>query len=148
MHYYDPNDRRPRRWALLVTTCYGLLLGAAFLFVSFDFTRQEPQLDQIVIEFIEPERVAPPPPPPPKPSSEPRAHTQPAPVEQTAPVEGTQPETRTPNPKALFRMDKSGADEPENAGNPRAQQGEEQTSGAGRGLSPDGLNQLDRGLQG
>ncbi|MBR1995530.1 MAG: hypothetical protein IJ990_08360 [Alistipes sp.] len=81
MHYYDPNDRRPRRWALLVTTCYGLLLGAAFLFVSFDFTRQEPQLDQIVIEFIEPERVAPPPPPPPKPSSEPRAHTQPAPVE-------------------------------------------------------------------
>lgn len=148
MHYYDPNDRRPRRWALLVTTCYGLLLGVAFLFVSFDFTRQEPQLDQIVIEFIEPERVAPPPPPPPKPSSELRTHAQPAPVEQTAPVEGTQPETRTPNPKALFRMDKSGADEPENAGNPRAQQGEEQTSGAGRGLSPDGLNQLDRGLQG
>lgn len=146
MHYYDPNDRTPRRWALLITALYGAVLGVSFAFVSFDFRPPERQLDEIVIEFIEPEPIKPT--PPPRRVAEPQVHPKAAPIEQTAQVEGTQEETRTPNPNALFRMDRSGADEPENAGNPQAQQGEEQTSGIGRGLNPDGLDQLDKGLQG
>ena len=38
MYYYDPNDRRPRRWALLGTALYVLLFAAAFALISFDFT--------------------------------------------------------------------------------------------------------------
>lgn len=56
--------------------------------------------------------------------------------------------TQTPNPKALFRMNKGGADEPDNAGNPRAPEGEDKASGTGPGLNPDGLDQLDQGLKG
>ena len=39
-------------------------------------------------------------------------------------------------------------DEPANAGNPRAKEGEDKASGTGPGLNPDGLDQLDKGLQG
>jgi len=56
--------------------------------------------------------------------------------------------TQTPNPKALFKMNKGGADEPDNAGNPRAPEGEDKASGTGPGLNPDGLDQLDQGLKG
>lgn len=147
MQYYDPNDRRPRRWAMLVTICYGLLLVASFAFVSFDFARPESHSDVLYIEFIETEPLAPPPPPP-QPSSEVRTHTQPAPVEQVAQTSGEEPETRTPNAKALFQMNKAGADEPENAGNPHAPEGAEQNRGQGSGLRMEGMNQLDRGLQG
>ena len=45
-------------------------------------------------------------------------------------------------------MDRSGADEPDNAGNPHVREGEEQTRGTGPGLAADGLDQLDKGLQG
>lgn len=147
MYYYDPNDRRPRRWAIVVTALYALSLGAAFAFVSFDFTRTEPQLDEIVIEFIEPEPPVAPPPPPQR-VVQPRVHEKAAPVEQTAQVAGEDTETRTVNPNALFRMNKGGADEPETAGNPHAQQGEDKASGIGPGLSADGFDQLDKGLQG
>lgn len=146
MHYYDPNDRRPRRWALLITALYLAVLGASFAFVSFDFSRPERQMDEIVIEFIEPEVVTPP--PPPRRATEPRVHETPAPTEQTAQVEGQDTETRTVNPKALFQINKSGADEPEHAGNRHAREGEEKASGIGPGLNADGLDQLDKGLQG
>ena len=148
MQYYDPNDRRPFRWALLVTACYGVLLGVSFAFVSFDFRSAEHAHDVLYIEFIEPEEEPLPPPPPPKPSTEVRTHTQPAPVEQVAQVAGEDTETRTPNAKALFQMNKAGSDAPENIGNPHAKEGEDKASGQGSGLRPEGLNQLDRGLQG
>lgn len=45
-------------------------------------------------------------------------HDKAAPVEQTAQVAGKDETTQTPNPKALFKMNKGGADEPDNAGNP------------------------------
>ncbi|MBQ8470914.1 MAG: energy transducer TonB [Alistipes sp.] len=147
MYYYDPNDRRPRRWAVFVTTCYVLLLGTSFAFVSFDFSRPEASTDEIIIEFIEPEQVTPPPPPPRR-VVEPRVHEKAAPVKQTAQVEGADNETRTPNPNALFAMNKGGVDEPENAGNPHAREGEDKASGTGPGLSADGFDQLDKGLQG
>ncbi len=68
-------------------------------------------------------------------------------MEQTAQVSGKDETTQTPNPRALFNMNKGGADEPDNAGNPRAPQGEDRASGTGPGLNPDGLDQLDQGLQ-
>lgn len=83
-----------------------------------------------------------------KTADEPRVHDVAAPEERTAQVAGKDEVTQTPNPKALFRMNKGGADEPDNAGNPRAPEGEDKASGSGPGLNPDGLDQLDKGLQG
>ena len=145
MYYYDPNDRKPRLWALLALLLYATVLGAAFGFVSFDFRRIAEKPDATIeIEFIEPE--------PPKPAvvtpSEQRIHEQVASEEQVARVDGADETTRTPNPKALFRMNKSGVDEPENAGNPHAKEGEESSSGTGSGLDNEGSEQLDKGLQG
>ncbi len=146
MEYYDPNDCRPRRWAMLVTTLYVLLLVGAFAFVSFDFSRPERPFEEFVIELYE--LPTPPPPTPVKPAPEPRRHEVAAPIERTAQVEGEDNETRTPNPKALFQMNKGGADEAADAGNRHAREGEDQAAGQGSGLHPDGLDQLDKGLQG
>lgn len=146
MHYYDPNDRKPRRWAMIAAAAYALLLILSFAFVSFDFRRiAEKPGDTIEIELIEPV------PEPPKPvtvPSEPRVHDKPAVEERTAQVEGRDEQTRTPNPRALFKMNKGGVDEPDNAGNPHAREGEDKASGTGPGLNADGLDQLDKGLQG
>lgn len=147
MYYYEPNDRAPRWWAIAAAACYAALLTAAFAWVSFDFApAMEKPADTILVEFVEP--PAPEPPKPPKSVAEPRMHDAPAPVERTAQIAGNDPATRTPNPKALFSMNKSGPDEPADAGNPRAPEGEEQASGTGPGLNPDGLDQVDKGLQG
>lgn len=147
MQYYDPNDRKPRRWAAAVTAAYALLLALAFAFVSFDFSRIVEKPDSTIeILFTEPEPVRP------KPrvqtADKPRVHEAPAPEEQTAQARGEDEKVQTPNPKAMFHMSKSGADEPDNAGNPHAEEGEERVAGQGPGLNPDGLDQLDKGLQG
>lgn len=148
MYYYDPNDRKPRLWAVVVTLLYAALIGVSFAFVSFDFRRIEVKVgDEIEIELYDPP-VRETPPTPVKPSPQPRVHEQAAVEEQTAQVEGKDETTRTPNPQALFKMNKGGADEPENAGNPHAKEGEDKASGTGSGLNPDGLDQLDKGLQG
>jgi len=147
MYYYDPNDRAPRRWAAAAAVCYAAVLVAAFVWVAFDFRpAAEKPGDTIFIEVVEPPE--PEPPQPAKVPAEPRVHDAPASVERTAQVEGRDEQTRTPNPKALFSMKKSGADEPENAGNPHAREGGEQASGSGPGLSPDGFDRVDEGLQG
>lgn len=147
MHYYDPDNKTPRRWAMIAAAAYGVLLAGSFALVSFDFS---PALDKpgdtILIDFTEPEPE--PPRPPVKVATEPRVHDVAAPVEQTSQVAGADEVTQTPNPKALFKMNKGGADEPENAGNPRAPEGEDKASGTGPGLNPDGLDQLDQGLKG
>lgn len=148
MYYYDPNDRKPRRWALLALLFYAVVLTTAFVCVSFDFSEIVAKPDTIEIELIEPEQEPERPQPPVVVTNEPRVHDQPAPEERIAQVEGTQEETRTPNPRALFPTNRGGVDEPENTGNPRAPEGEESTSGNGPGLDVDGLDQLDRGLQG
>lgn len=146
MYYYDPNDRKPRRWALVATAAYALLLAVGFLFVSFDFDRDIEKIDSMIqIEIVEPE---PPRRRPVRPAPEPRVHDKAAPEERTAQVAGKDEVTQTPNPKALFKMNKGGVDEPENAGNPHAPEGEDKASGTGPGLNPEGLDQLDKGLQG
>ena len=145
MYYYDPNDRKPRLWALLALLLYAAVAGVAFWFVSFDISRMVEESDATIeIEILEPE--------PPKPvvvtHSEARIHERAASEEQVARVDGSDETTRTPNPKALFPTNKSGVDEPENAGNPHAKEGEESASGKGSGLDSDGSEQLDKGLQG
>lgn len=133
---------------MIAAAAYVLLLAGSFALVSFDFA---PALDKpgdtILVDFTEPP-VPEPPKPPVKVANEPRVHDVAAPVEQTAQVAGKDEVTQTPNPKALFKMNKGGADEPDNAGNPRAPEGEDKASGTGPGLNPDGLDQLDQGLKG
>lgn len=148
MYYYDPDNRSPRRWAIVAAAVYGVLLAGSFAAVSFDFTPAlEKPGDTILIDLTEPAPEEPPRPPV-KVATEPRQHDEAAPVEQVAQVAGKDEVTETPNPKALFKMNRGGADEPDNAGNPRAKEGEDKASGRGPGLNPDGLDQLDRGLQG
>ena len=131
MYYYDPDNKSPRRWAMIATAVYGVLLAGSFALVSFDFSSvTDKPGDTILVDFTEP-----------------RVHDVAAPVEQTAQVAGKDPVTQTPNPKALFKMNKGGADEPDNAGNPRAPEGEDKASGTGPGLNPDGLDQLDLDLK-
>lgn len=148
MYYYDPDNRSPRRWAIVAAAVYGVLLAGSFAAVSFDFTPAlEKPGDTILIDLTEPAPEEPPRPPV-KVATEPRQHDEAAPVEQVAQAAGKDEVTETPNPKALFKMNRGGADEPDNAGNPRAREGEDKASGKGPGLNPDGLDQLDRGLQG
>ena len=104
----------------MAALCYALLLVVAFALVSFDFRHiEEKPGDTIVIDFTEPPEPEPQRPPVRR-ATEPRMHDEAAPVEQTARVSGKDEVTQTPNPRALFRMNKGGADEPDNAGNPRA----------------------------
>lgn len=147
MYYYDPDNRSPRRWAIVAAAVYGVLLAGSFAAVSFDFTPAlEKPGDTILVDFTPvPEE---PPRPPVQVAEEPRVHDEAAPVEQVAQAAGKDEVTETPNPKALFKMNRGGADEPDNAGNPRAREGEDKASGRGPGLNPDGLDQLDKGLQG
>ncbi|WP_346702979.1 TonB family protein [uncultured Alistipes sp.] len=148
MYYYDPDHKSPRRWAMIAAAAYGVLLAGSFALVSFDFSPAlEKPGDTILVDFTEPPVVEPPKPPV-KVATEPRVHDEAAPVEQVAQAAGKDEVTQTPNPKALFKMNRGGADEPDNAGNPRAPEGEEKASGKGPGLNPDGLDQLDKGLQG
>lgn len=148
MYYYDPDNRSPRRWAIVAAAVYGVLLAGSFAAVSFDFTPAlEKPGDTILVDFTEPVPEEPPRPPV-QVAEEPRQHDEAAPVEQVAQAAGKDEVTETPNPKALFKMNRGGADEPDNAGNPRAKEGEDKASGRGPGLNPDGLDQLDRGLQG
>ena len=147
MYYYDPENKTPRRWAIVAAVVYGLLLVGSFALVTFDFTPAlEKPGDTILVDFTEP------PEDPPRPrvqvASEPRVHEEAAVEEQVAQAAGKDEVTQTPNPKALFKMNKGGSDEPDNAGNPRAPEGEDKASGTGPGLNPDGLDQLDKGLQG
>ena len=148
MYYYDPDNRSPRRWAIVAAAVYGVLLAGSFAAVSFDFTPAlEKPGDTILVDFTEPVPEEPPRPPV-QVAEEPRVHDEAAPVEQVAQAAGKDEVTETPNPKALFKMNRGGADEPDNAGNPRAREGEDKASGRGSGLNPDGLDQLDKGLQG
>lgn len=112
MYYYDPNDRQPRRWAAIAAGAYALVLAVSFAVVSFDFSPAlEKPGDTILVDFTEPPAPEPPRPRV-KPAAEPRVHDETAPVEQTAQAAGKDEVTQTPNPRALFKMNKGGVDEP------------------------------------
>ncbi len=159
MNYYDEHTRAPRRWAAAALIAYLLAVAAALAFAQIEVERPEQTLAIVLVE--PPEKPAPPPAPPrptpapaPAPTTpartpEPVRHDEPAPVEQNNPTSGQQAETRTVNPRALFHQSASGADEPADAGNRNAPQGErEEARGEGTGSKLQGMDQLDRGLQG
>lgn len=147
MRSYDPDDRRSRGWAIAALALYAALLAAAFWWVSFDFSASvEKPSDTIFVEFVEPPHE---PPQPVRTSVEPRVHDMPDEEEPLqARISGSDEATRSPDPRALFNMSKSSGDEPVETGNPHAREGEQQAAGEGPGLSPDGLDQIDKGLQG
>lgn len=145
MNYYKDHTNAPRCWATAALLLYGGVLAALFLTVGIELP-----VDALS-EAIEVE-LAPAPEPQPQPVPkipEPQMHDEPAAEEQNNAVRGEAPATQTVNPRALFRQSQSGPDEPENAGNPRARRADEDAaSGRGTGSSPEGSDQLDKGLQG
>lgn len=81
MYYYDPDNKSPRRWAMIATAVYGVLLAGSFALVSFDFSPvTDKPGDTILVDFTEPP-VPEPPRPPVKVANEPRVHDVAAPVE-------------------------------------------------------------------
>lgn len=148
MYYYDRNERGPVRWAALAAVLYGAVAACLFLFVRFDFESLARSADEILVEFVEPEPEPKPEPPRPK-VAEPQMHDRVSPVQNEQQVTGTDEKTQTVNTKALFRMNKGGSDEPENAGNPKAKEADEDAAkGDGGGLNAAGNAELDEGLQG
>ncbi len=145
----------------MALAAYLFAVAAALAFVQIEIEQPEPAA-LVLVEL--PEKPAPvPPPTPPTPATprvtspapatpanpEPVRHDEPAPVEQNNPTSGQQEETRTVNPRALFHQSASGPDEPADAGNRNAPQGDSETArGEGTGSKVQGLDQLDRGLQG
>lgn len=148
MQYYDQNDRQPVRWAAISTALYVVAALCLFVFVKFDLDEITRTADEILVEFVEPQPE--PEPQPPKPQvAEPQMHDHVSAEENEQQVTGTDQQTRTVNQRALFRMNKGGSDEPENAGNPKAEEAEKDAAhGDGGGLNPIGNDQLDKGLQG
>ena len=70
-------------------------------------------------------------------------------VQNSQQVSGTDQQTQTINRRAMFQSNSDGVDEPEDLGNPYAEQGEENLAqGTGGGLNPVGNDQLDEGLRG
>ncbi len=143
MYYYDTDNRAPRRWAALATAIYVVVLAALLFAVSFERPAEIPQVvDTMYIDLTELRPEA---------AEEPRRHEVEAPVEQTAPAaaEEVAEEVRTPNPRAMFKMSKSSDEVTEQSANPEARQGAASTAPAGgTGVSPEGTQQLDNGLQG
>lgn len=147
MNYYSRNEKSPVRWAAVATAGYMVVLACLFIFVKLDPESVERSADEILVEFVEPEPESEPQPQPPV--AEPQMHDHVAAEENEQQVSGTDQETRTVNQRALFRMNKGGSDEPENAGNPKAKEAETDAArGDGGGLNPEGNYQLDKGLQG
>lgn len=164
MNYYDENTRAPRRRATVALAAYLFAVAAALAFVQIGTECPEPAAI-VLVELPEKPAPVPPPTPPSPPASqvttpapapetpvrnpEPVRHDEPAPVEQNNPTSGQQEETRTVNPRALFHQSTSGPDDPADAGNRNAPQGDNETArGEGTGSKVQGLDQLDRGLQG
>ena len=145
MNYYKDDTNAPRRWATVALLIYGGALAVLFLTVGIERPADAPSA-AIEVE------LAPAPEPEPRPAPkipEPQMHDEPAAEEENNPARGEAPRTQTVNPRALFRQSQSGPAEPENAGNPRASRAEEDaTRGRGTGSSPEGSDQLDKGLQG
>ena len=146
MNYYA-EDRSSRRWAVAVTTVYVVLLAAAFILVSFDFDSQEARSDTLYVVIEEQTAVAVEHTNPTGPEV-PHTHAEAAPAESFEQAGGVEEKVQTVNQRALFRMSDKGVDEPEQAGNPRAELADRETAnGTGSGTDAS-AGSLDAGLQG
>ena len=151
---YSPNANskktmRSKHYATIATVLYAVGVVLAMLYGMVSVELQPEKEAKLFVEFLEPEpeisseSVASPAP------DEAPQHEQVAEADSSEQADGSAPVTQTVNPRALFRMNQGGADEPEDSGNPYAQQGSSDTaSGSGQGLNPTGTDMLDEGLQG
>ena len=146
MNYYA-EDTSSRRWAAVVTAAYVVVIAVAMVFVDFDFESQEAASDTLLVVIEEPAAVAVEQTRPTGPVV-PHTHAEEAPAESFERDGGEEEKVQTVNQRALFKMSNSGADEPEPAGNPRAEVAERDTS-SGTGNGSDAYaGTLDAGLQG
>lgn len=145
MKYYDEKDDRPRLYGGVAVAIYAIAVAALLLLIYIPITVVEVP-EMMVIEF---EEVDPPTPQPVISNEAPRHERISTTVQNSQQVSGTDPQTQTINRRAMFQSNSDGVDEPEDLGNPYAQQGEENLAqGDGGGLNPIGNDQLDEGLRG
>lgn len=146
MNYYA-EDRSSQRWATVVTALYAVVLVVAFIFVNFDFESPEAQSDTLYV-VIEEQTAAAVEHTRPTGPEVPHTHAEQAATESFERDGGEEEKVQTVNQRALFRMTNQGADEPEQAGNPRAELADkEASSGTGSGNDAS-AGTLDAGLQG
>lgn len=144
MNYYDEKDDRPKLYGGLAAALYGVALAALLLLVYLPIEQKESPT-AMVIEFVEEPKPA----PKPKVTTQAPRHENLSTNQNTQQVTGKDEVTQTVNPRAIFRSNKGGVDEPEDVGNPYAQKADENlASGDGGGLNPMGNDQLDEGLRG
>ena len=145
MKYYDEKDDRPRLYGGVAVAIYAIAVAALLLLIYIPITVVEVP-EMMVIEF---EEVEPPTPQPVISTEAPRHERISTTVQNSQQVSGTDAQTQTINRRAMFQSISDGVDEPEDLGNPYAQQGEENLAqGDGGGLNPIGNDQLDEGLRG
>ncbi len=145
MKYYDEKDDRPRLYGGVAVAIYAIAVAALLLLIYIPITVVEVP-EMMVIEF---EEVEPPTPQPVISNEAPRHERISTTVQNSQQVSGTDPQTQTINRRAMFQSNSDGVDEPEDLGNPYAQEGEENLAqGDGGGLNPIGNDQLDEGLRG
>ena len=145
MKYYDEKDDRPRLYGGVAVAIYTIAVAALLLLIYIPITVVEVP-EMMVIEF---EEVEPPTPQPVISNEAPRHERISTTVQNSQQVSGTDQQTQTINRRAMFQSNSDGVDEPEDLGNPYAEQGEENLAqGTGGGLNPVGNDQLDEGLRG
>lgn len=145
MKYYDEKDDRPRLYGGVAVAIYAIAVAALLLLIYIPITVVEVP-EMMVIEF---EEMEPPTPQPVISNEAPRHERISTTVQNSQQVSGTDAQTQTINRRAMFQSNSDGVDEPEDLGNPYAQQGEENLAqGDGGGLNPIGNDQLDEGLRG
>lgn len=145
MKYYDEKDDRPRLYGGVAVAIYAIAVAALLLLIYIPITVVEVP-EMMVIEF---EEVEPPTPQPVISNEAPRHERISTTVQNSQQVSGTDAQTQTINRRAMFQSNSDGVDEPEDLGNPYAQQGDENLAqGDGGGLNPIGNDQLDEGLRG
>ena len=136
MNYYA-EDRSSRRWATVVTAIYVVVIAVAFILVSFDFDSQEAHSDTLYVIIEEQTAVAVEHTNPTGPQV-PHTHAEPAPTETFEQAGVEEEKVQTVNQRALFKMSDKGVDAPEQAGNPRAELGDKESS-SGKGSGSDAL---------
>lgn len=156
MEYYDPIDRGPRRIAAVVTVVVVAVVATILSFVTFVLDvvdRREPPVEIV----FEDEVLEEPTPKPVKQQSAPTdqrrdkapAHETEAKSESSRQTSGEAEKTETINPAALFKPVVGNSSESVPEGNRLAPDGEkEQNKGEGAGYNLQGIDQLDKGLQG
>ena len=138
-----------KHYAIIATVLYGMGIVFTMLYGVVYIESKPIKEAELLVEFLEPE---------PEPTTESVAAPAPdvAPQHQTVAehdvseqTDGAATQTQTVNPRALFKMNQGGVDEPTNGGNPYAKVADQDSSaGKGEGLNPIGDEALDEGLQG